>query len=103
MAGYLKTMRGRSGGIRLSAEPEEISVGAVFRAIEIDHQLVECLDPPSNTCPLVQQCSLKPLLVEAMGAFHAVLDRTSLADLIKRNGGLVKLLQIVPMKAGNSP
>lgn len=102
MAGYLKTMRGRSGGIRLSAEPDEISVGAVFRAIEIDHQLVECFDPLTNTCPLVQQCSLKPLLGEAMDAFYAVLDHTSLSDLITQNDGLTKSLRILPVNAGSA-
>lgn len=101
MAGYLKTMRGRSGGIRLNAKAEDISIGALVRTFENDHQLVECFDPLTNTCPLIQQCSLKPLLSEAMSAFQAVLDRTNLSDLVEQNESLTKLLRIVPVTASN--
>lgn len=101
MAGYLITMRGRSGGIRLRAEAEEISIGAVFRTFEDDQHLVECFNPLKNSCPLIQQCSLKPLLGEAINAFHAVLNHTSLSDLIEQNYDLTKFLRIAPVTASS--
>jgi Rrf2 family nitric oxide-sensitive transcriptional repressor len=101
MAGYLKTMRGRTGGIRLNAEPENISIGAVFRAFENDHTLVECITPPRQTPPLFQQSTLKPLLGEAMAAIYSVFDRMSLSDLLEQNHDLTKSLRIIAVSAGS--
>jgi Rrf2 family nitric oxide-sensitive transcriptional repressor len=80
--GYLETTRGRRGGFALARAPHEIIVGEVVRHTEGPMALVECFDRTSNTCPLSRACGLKDALSEALGAFMAVLDRYTLADLV---------------------
>ncbi|MBP0573763.1 hypothetical protein J8J27_23975, partial [Mycobacterium tuberculosis] len=44
--------------------------------------LVECFDPVRNTCPMIDACRLRDTLKRATDAFLAVLDDTTLADLV---------------------
>jgi len=90
--GYVETMRGRGGGVRMIKEPEQINVGAVIRQTEENFRLVECFDAALNTCPIAPSCGLAPVLDEALTAFLAVLDRYTLADLTKTPKKLTKLL-----------
>ncbi len=80
--GYVQTIRGRNGGVRLAMTPEEISVGAVVRATEDDCTLVPCFASPGN-CPISASCRLPGLLDDALEAFFATLDRRTLADLLR--------------------
>jgi Rrf2 family nitric oxide-sensitive transcriptional repressor len=82
-AGYLESQRGRGGGVRLARSPEAINLGAVVRATEDNFHVVECFCRETNTCIVAPACGLRDPLAEALGAFLAVLDRYSLADLIK--------------------
>jgi len=84
-AGYLDTVRGRGGGLRLSRPPAQISVGEVVRYTESGFALVECLGP-ENTCRINGQCRLKGLLQDALDAFLRTLDRYTLADLVRPAG-----------------
>ena len=90
--GYVETLRGRGGGVRLVRSPEGINIGEVVRETEESFRLVECFDPESNTCPIAPACALSAALQEALAAFHHVLDRYTLADLVKSPKRLVKLL-----------
>jgi Rrf2 family nitric oxide-sensitive transcriptional repressor len=94
--GYLETVRGRSGGLRLAQSPDSIRIGAVIRATEGAVILVECFDPESNTCPLAPECRLRLVLSEALDAFFAVLDRYTLANLVAAPEELLPLLQLAP-------
>lgn len=82
-AGYLKAVRGRSGGLTLAMRPNKISLGDVVRATEPDFALVECFSP-DNRCLITPRCRLRGVLKEALGAFIATLDRYTLADLVLR-------------------
>lgn len=93
-AGYLKTVRGRSGGLTLGRRAEDIRVGEVFRSFEAVLPFTECQAGPTNTCPLIGCCTLKCVLQEALDAFYAVLDRTTLRDLVTGNTELVHLLKV---------
>ena len=79
--GLLVNTRGRGGGLRLARPPERINVGAVVRLAQGEDRPAECFDRGSNTCPLAGGCALQCALREAIGAFHATLDRYSLEDL----------------------
>lgn len=92
IAGYLETLRGRGGGIRLKKRPNDISVGSVFREFEQSLPFAECFDGARNTCPMISHCSLRPLVTDALDAFYSVLDRASLSDLIVGNSGLHNML-----------
>lgn len=82
-AGFLKAVRGRSGGLVLGKLPEKISLGDVVRATEPDFALVECLSSDSQ-CIITRRCRLKGIFNEALDAFTATLDRYTLADLLLR-------------------
>lgn len=80
--GHIETVRGRSGGLRLAREPGHLGIGAVLRDTEDNFALVECLGP-NNCCVITGACRLEHILREALQAYHAVLDRYTLADLVR--------------------
>lgn len=92
VAGYLETLRGRNGGIRLGRPAAEIDVGAVVRLTEKDTVLVECFDPIRNRCVITPACRLKHVLGEAQEAFYKTLGRYSLADLVQQPQPLEAIL-----------
>lgn len=80
-SGFIQTVRGKGGGLRLSAPPTEINLGAVVRAIEPDFALVECFTSDGN-CVLTGYCRLAGILAAALGTFLTHLERYTLADLV---------------------
>jgi Rrf2 family nitric oxide-sensitive transcriptional repressor len=81
LAGFIETVRGKGGGMRLTAAPAAINLGAVVRAIEPDFALVECFDKP-NRCALTAYCRLAGVLSGALDSIFAYLDRHTLGDLV---------------------
>lgn len=79
--GYVETVRGKKGGIRLSRKPQFINVGEVVRDCEEDFDVVECFNTVNTQCPLLPACVLRAALKEATKNFLATLDRYTLADL----------------------
>ncbi|MEM7224495.1 MAG: Rrf2 family transcriptional regulator [Pseudomonadota bacterium] len=94
LAGYIQSVRGRAGGIRLGRPPHEILVGDVIRHCEEDFQLVECFATETNRCKIFGPCALHGVLREALGAYFEVLDRHSLADLLKQKRSLARALEV---------
>mgnify|MGYP000023499753 CR=1 FL=1 len=93
--GYLDSVRGRAGGIRLAMAPEDIVIGEVVRHTEGDLMLVECFDPATNTCPLMEVCELSRTMKRARDAFLAVLDDTTLADVTANQRALSLRLNLL--------
>ncbi len=91
-AGFVNATRGRGGGLRLRVAPEEISVGAVIRGIEPDFALADCLGAEPERCVLSGFCGLQWIFDEALEAWFRVLDRYTLADVVKRSKDLPRLL-----------
>ncbi len=91
-AGYLETVRGKNGGLRLARRPEEIVLGRLVRETEPDMALVPCFDPINAKCAITPACRLRGALAEARTAFLAVLDAYSLADLVSNGEPLRQLL-----------
>ena len=91
-AGFVETIRGRGGGLRLSKPAKAILVGAVARQTERDSALVECFPGGRMGCLVAPCCKLKSVLAEAQEAFFGVLDRYTVYDLVKRNPALLELL-----------
>lgn len=92
--GWLETIRGRNGGIRLAMEPEDINVGDVVRAMEDDFTILECFDQGANHCIISPACKLKHALNAALKAFLDVLDGYTLKDLVVNEDELLKLMGI---------
>lgn len=94
--GFIETLRGRNGGIRLRCPPEAISVGRVFRIFEAQTPFTECFSARDNHCPITSACKLRSSLETALEAFYATLDDITLADLTCDNAGLERLLSLEP-------
>lgn len=77
-AGYLLTMRGKGGGVRLAKQPREIVIGDVVRDLEPGLAIVNCSSP---LCPLAGACRLKAVLDTARDQFLASLDGVTLAGV----------------------
>jgi len=88
-AGYVTSLRGRSGGLKLGRPAEAINIGEVVRHTEEGFELVECA-----SCFIAPACGLNCALAEALSAFMAVLDGYTLADLIAKREGIGKLFDI---------
>jgi Rrf2 family nitric oxide-sensitive transcriptional repressor len=89
--GYLDTVRGRNGGIRLMRPPREINIGQVVRDTEDELDILGCLHSVGY-CRIEGSCVLRGVVREATDAFLAVFDGYTLADLIKPRAALSALL-----------
>jgi Rrf2 family nitric oxide-sensitive transcriptional repressor len=89
--GWIESMRGRGGGIRLLKPADQITVGDVVRETETDFHMVECFDDEVNSCRLDRLCKLKGVLQKATDCYLAVLDGVSVADLIVSPSRVVEL------------
>ena len=83
VAGYVETVRGRRGGLRLARPAAAINLGEVVRLTEPDMALVSCFKPGDTSCVIVKCCSLKGVLDKARSAFVDVIDGYTLSDLVK--------------------
>lgn len=86
-AGFLVSVRGRSGGVRLARPPAEITVGQIVRHTEGDQPLVDCA-----TCILAPECGLICIMKEAKQAFFHVLDGYTLEQVVARNPKAIDML-----------
>jgi len=81
--GYIETVRGKGGGMRLSRAPKMINIGEVVRHMEDRFDILECFNDKHQDCPLLPACTLKSVLVDAHRNFMATLDRYTLQDVLE--------------------
>lgn len=93
--GYIETVRGKKGGMRLHMAPGDINMGILVRETEQDMSIVECFSSKS-ACRIAPVCGLKSMFAEALDAFLRALDKYTLADIIQEQHRpqLLRLLQI---------
>lgn len=114
--GYIESVRGKNGGIRLARAPKDINLGVLIKQIEPDFDLVACFATPAARgerharstglpltlineaqnkplgCVISPVCQLKGVFFEALTAFINVLERYTLADIINNEDELATLL-----------
>jgi Rrf2 family transcriptional regulator, nitric oxide-sensitive transcriptional repressor len=90
--GFIKSYRGKGGGIVLAKDAAKINIGEVVRYTEGPPKPVECFDVERNRCVISNVCGLAEVIAEACDSFFATLDRYTLADLLKRRARLAKIL-----------
>lgn len=84
-AGFIVTVRGKGGGLRLARAAEEISIGAVARHTERVARLAGGA-PGGVDSPRTASCRVyRRILAEAGEAFFVALDRYTIDDLIGGN------------------
>lgn len=82
--GIIETVRGRNGGFRLALPPGDINIGKLVRQTEDGFYLVDCFNPDTpNACVITPVCGLSHILREALQAYLHVLDKYTLADIVK--------------------
>ena len=96
VAGYVETVRGKGGGLRLARRPQDIVIGEVVRRTEPDMALVPCFAPDDASCVIIPSCALRGALSKARDAFLSALDEHTLADLVRPRAPLRKLLSLHP-------
>ena len=83
--GWLETIRGKHGGMRLARPAREMSLGSIVRDTENDMALIECFQPNSK-CTLTGHCRLTHIIDQALQDFLRRLDQYSLADILPQSG-----------------
>ncbi|WP_125610219.1 RrF2 family transcriptional regulator [Specibacter cremeus] len=78
--GFVEAVRGRSGGVRISATGRTLSVGKLLRMLDDRSDLAECHSGKGD-CPLVSDCALRAALLTAREAFYASLDPVVISAL----------------------
>jgi Rrf2 family protein len=78
-AGFITTIRGRAGGIKLNRASSLISVLDIIESIEGEVQINNCLTPAP--CTRVGLCSMQSVWQEAQDALLAVLRNKKLSEI----------------------
>lgn len=97
LVGMVETLRGRNGGLRLNHEPADINIGDVVRNTETDFHMAECFDPSGSECLYSPACALKDVLQSATMAYLGILDKVTLATLMKNSRSGTKTEALVRM------
>lgn len=82
-AGYVKSVRGPSGGYLLRKSPEEFTVGMILRLTEGSLSPVECVEADAPSCPRQESCVTVMLYRKINDAVSQVVDTITLADLVE--------------------
>lgn len=93
-AGFVRTFKGRGGGVQLRRDPGTITVGAVIRAMEDDFAIVECLGH-ARFCRVAGVCGARNVFAKALDAYFGVLDEATLEDVAINREGLRGALQLI--------
>lgn len=94
LAGWIETVRGKGGGMRLAHAPQDIRLGEIIRSMEPDFSVVECL-ASINHCVLTGSCRLTGAIEGALHSFMQHLDGHTLADVLPL--AMSKRTQVVRM------
>jgi Rrf2 family protein len=80
--GFVKTTRGRRGGLRLAMAPADIRIGDVVRLTEETHIQADCFGQLHEECLIQPAAPINRIFGSALGAFIEVLDQHTLQDLV---------------------
>ncbi|GAB3243604.1 RrF2 family transcriptional regulator [Chitinimonas naiadis] len=82
--GWVTTLRGRNGGLRLAVSADTLHLGKVLRGLEASTELINCDEP---VCVLRGRCLLKRALNAGLDAFYQTMDDYTLADVCAKGTG----------------
>lgn len=88
--GWVETVRGRHGGMRLAVDPATLTLRHVVETLEPDFALAECFGE-SNRCLLTGACGIERALSKAMNAFLEELGRHTIAEVAARSPGMRRI------------
>lgn len=84
-AGMLSSKKGKAGGYMLARPADEISIGAIIRALDGPLAPIPCASRsayvPCDDCRDVEACQVRLLMLDVRDAMSRVLDTMSLAEM----------------------
>jgi Rrf2 family protein len=87
--GLLDSKKGKRGGYLLSRPPSAVTVGSLIRMLEGPLAPLPCASEtafqPCDECEDVEACGTRIIMRQVRDAVADVLDRTTLAELIRRS------------------
>lgn len=96
--GFVETVRGRNGGVKLAKSAADITLFDVVRVTEESFSMAECFDADAD-CPLIDHCALNAALRKALGAFFEVLGGVTIASLVQNSPNMQNRLGIALLEA----
>lgn len=83
-AGMVESLRGARGGMRLSVDPEKITLLQVVEAIQRPVSLSPCATngPDGSFCPRALSCCFNPIWAGAQELLNSYLSSVTLADVV---------------------
>ncbi|WP_317931519.1 Rrf2 family transcriptional regulator [Halioxenophilus sp. WMMB6] len=87
--GWVESVRGKKGGVRLAQEPYQIGVADVIMKMEQTLSPINCESP---LCTINSACTLKPVLWQAQQEYLRFLKKYTLADVL--NDPTVQILKM---------
>ena len=83
-ADYVQSLRGKSGGYKLSRNPDEYTIGAILKLTEGSMAPVSCIENGMATCDRAGDCTL-PLWRGLDKVIDEYLESVTLEDLLNHN------------------
>ena len=81
-SGFLDSVRGKNGGVRLSRAPDLINLGDVARQTGMNLDDVDCFDTSGRDCPFEADCKLKYVIHNARRSYMATMDKYTLSFIL---------------------
>lgn len=78
--GFVSTVRGRKGGLKLAKAARDINLGSVALHMEPDFAIAECF--ANRNCSFLPRCGLKGVLADARRAFLDTLSGRDLQSIL---------------------
>ena len=86
--GLLESKKGKGGGYLLTRPPSTVTIGSLLRILEGPLAALPCASEtafrPCQDCVDVESCGTRIILRQVRDATADILDRTTVADLLRR-------------------
>jgi Rrf2 family protein len=82
--GFVRSIRGRSGGFMLARSPSDTPLSEVLEVLEGPASVVECTKDPT-VCERAPTCVARDVWSDLSGIMHDYLHRITLEDLCNRH------------------
>src|ERR1700733_3534114 len=86
--GLLNSKKGKGGGYQLSRPPSTVTIGSIIRMMEGPLAPLPCASEtafrPCEECGDIEYCGTRIIMRQVRDSIAAVLDKTTLAELIRQ-------------------
>ena len=94
--GYVESVLGRGGGLKLVRPAKMLNVGSIVRTLEDTGNFVECFNTSTSKGLVTLVCDLHHVLAGGFEAFLSHLDQFTVADLIADPDEFRRVLETGP-------